>query len=373
VRLAGAVALAALPIAVLAYQSWLRFGPAIDFAVYRDATAAFWHGANPYAADTPAPFIYPLFLCVVLWPLTQVPLGVAGVIWFVASGLALGLALAVTLRLDGPVRVVRAVTAAAIVCILQAAILQGNFRNGQINFLVLGCTLAFAWCWSRQRRWLASFWLAVAIALKITPGIFLIMLARRRDWRAIAAAMGVAVVLMIGVPLVAAGPRIFDDYGGYASAFLAERAGSGADPIVERRPFSVAGALHRFTDISWPFDSVMLGLAMLAITALLVDRRPLAGDRRITGSVCLYLVTALLATPMSEVHHLAFVLPALVWLTYRTLGGEMSREQIAALICIFAALMARRVFHVAVFAGVVGLWALLAIALLRQRNVAPVK
>ena len=172
--------------------------------------------------------------------------------------------------------------------------------------------------------------------------------------------MALALGLTIALPAVVAGPRVVEDFRGYMQTFVGDRVTSASGVIVERRPFSVSGALHRFTDVSWPFDAVVLGLGVLLLTAFLFDRgRPAAGQGAAV-LVGLYLVAALLATPMSEVHHLAFVLPGLVWLMYRALAGELSRARLATLAFIIAALMLRRSFHGAAFVGVVGLWLLLA-------------
>jgi alpha-1,2-mannosyltransferase len=356
----AAIAILVLLVAVLAYQTWLRFSSAIDLNTYLVATRAFWQGENPYATPTATPFIYPLFLCVLLWPLAQIPLALAGVVWFVLSLSALGAAVRTVLRISGPPDAARAVVATAIVCVLLAEVLQNNFRNGQINFLVLACTLAFAWYWSRGRRGLASCWLAAGIAIKVTPGIFLLWLARRRDWRTLGAVTAVTLVLTTALPAVIVGPRIVDDTHEYARTFVSDRVTSASGVIVERRPFSVVGALHRFTDVAWPYDAIMLGVGVLLITGLLADRGAPASDPRTVPLFCLYLVATLLATPMSEVHHLAFVIPGLVWLTYRALAGELSRAGLAGLAFVIAALMLRRHAHAAGFIGVVGLWALLA-------------
>ena len=356
----GAISVLILLIAVLAYQSWWRFNPGLDLNIYLEAARAFWNGANPYAIAMPAAFIYPPFVCVLLWPLAQLPLEVAAVIWFVLSLIALGAALGMILRISGPVDVSRAVVACAIVCVLLTEVLQNNLRNAQINFLVLACTLTFAWYWSRGRKGLASGWLAVAIAIKITPGIFLIWLARRRDWRTLVATTAIALGLTIALPAVVAGPLIVDDFRGYVQTFIGDRVTVGPDAMVERRPFSVVGALHRFTDVSWPFDAVVLGLGVLLVTGLLFDRgSPVAGQET-AALVSLYLVTALLATPMSEVHHLALILPGIVWLMYRALAGEVSRGRVAVLAFVLAALMLRRSFHAAAIVGVASAWILLA-------------
>ena len=363
-----AVGALSLLTAILAVQTWRRFNPYADLATYLAATDALWNGSNPYATGMPAPFLYPLFICVVLWPLAQLPLGVAAVIWFCVSVLALAVALLLMLRIQGQPDVGRAIAASAIICVLLADPIQSNLRNGQINLVVLACSLAFGWYWSRGQGALASFWLAVAISLKITPGIFLIWLARRQEWRRIAATIGMVLGMTVVLPSLVAGPRIVDDYREYAQTFIGGRVAAVSEPIVDRRPYSFVGVLHRFTDVSWRFDAILIGLVVLLITGLVFDRGSAPGDHPSAAIVGLYLMAILLVTPMSEVHHLALVLPGLVWLTYQALGGELPRGQLAAAAFVVGAIMLRRYFHGAAFVGVAGGWLLLAIEGRRLRN-----
>jgi alpha-1,2-mannosyltransferase len=354
----AAISALVLLTAVLAYQSWWRFNPGLDLNIYLEATRAFWNGQNPYTIATPAPFVYPLFVCLMLWPLAQLPLEMAAVIWFAVSLACLGAALALLLGLSGRMNPGRALVACAIVCVLLTEILQNNLRNAQINFLVLACTAAFAWYWSRGLRGLASCCLAVAIAIKITPAVFLLWLARRRDWRTLVLTAAIAGGLTLVAPAVVAGPRALDDMRGYVETFI-----GGVQPgygtTSERRPFSVVGALHRFTNLSWPFDTVVLGLSVLLVTVLVFDRGSPGGEAT-APLVSLYLVAVLLVTPLSEVHHLAFILPGVVWLTYRALSGELSRPRLAVLAFVIGALLLRRSFHAAAIAAVSSAWFLLA-------------
>ncbi len=48
-----------------------------DFTSYLLASRAFWHGLNPYLVSTDFPFIYPLPVCVLVYPLTLIPYNTA--------------------------------------------------------------------------------------------------------------------------------------------------------------------------------------------------------------------------------------------------------------------------------------------------------
>jgi hypothetical protein len=79
----AALAILAALAAAFAIQAWgraMRPG-GNDLTTYLTAAREFWRGANPYAIDSPFPFVYPLFLCVAIWPLAQLPYGVAVAVW----------------------------------------------------------------------------------------------------------------------------------------------------------------------------------------------------------------------------------------------------------------------------------------------------
>ena len=70
---------------------------------------------------------------------------------------------------------------------------------------------------------------------------------------------------------------------------------------------------------------------------------------------------------MSETHHLAYVLPGLTLLTWRAADAPV-RESLVSLGAVYLALLMTRSAPIAAFGGVVGVCALLAAALLRERT-----
>ena len=119
-----------------------------DFTSYLLASRALWQGENPYTTATAFPFIYPLFLCVVLAPFTWLPYPVSAALWYVLSAGALIGTLTLTVHLHGPRgRPDALIATLAIVALCSAGTVQNNLLNGQINFLVLAICLLFAWCY----------------------------------------------------------------------------------------------------------------------------------------------------------------------------------------------------------------------------------
>ena len=204
------IVLAAL-VAVIGWQTWQKASRPTDFAMYLEASRAHWSGGDPYAVGEGAPFIYPLFLCVIMWPFWHLPLAANVATWFVLSVAAAASAIAIFAKLHEHLGTHRLLVAIAIVSVFLADVVQSNLRNGQVNFVVLFACAAFAWYWVRNRGWVSSAWLGAAIALKITPALFLVFLAVNRQWRRLGEAVAFAAVFSHGLPWLVAGSRAWSD------------------------------------------------------------------------------------------------------------------------------------------------------------------
>ena len=361
-----AIGVLALLAVVLAIQWWTKRPLANDLTTYLNASRGFWSGENPYLVTDPAPFVYPLFLCVALWPLAQLPVWVAGVAWLLGSIAAAALTIYLLARLAGAQRdrLPAAFVSAAIVFVLLADVVQNNIVNGQVNFVVLACCAAFAWQWHRERPVLASVWLAAAIAAKLTPAILLLMLARRGDWKPVVLALAFALLFILVLPWAVAGGDVIEYYRFYIGDFAIGRVTGEAVAGAEQIPFSVAGTLRKFAGVSSPLSATIIGLAVAAVLTLLLDQGRRPGGRTTALTVCLYLAGALLVTPMSEVHHLASLLPGLTLLTWELLERPMTMRPVLLPLVLAAGLLIRDIPGAA-FLAVAGTCALLATALRR--------
>ncbi|OBK87098.1 glycosyltransferase 87 family protein [Mycolicibacter sinensis] len=193
---------ALLAIGALGYTTWRALGSTpyhIDVDVYRMAAQAWRDGLPLYGDDwfatqidgTVLPFTYPPIAAVLFAPLTWVPLGVGTAALTVVSTLLLVLSLTIVLTGlgvgvgDGPAWWRRGVVAAAIVAAaiwLDAEPIWSNFDFGQVNAVLM--TLVIADCVPRRTYWPRGALLGVAVALKLTPAVFLLYFLLRRDGRA---------------------------------------------------------------------------------------------------------------------------------------------------------------------------------------------
>lgn len=296
-----------------------------DLGVYLESGRALVRDENPYAysiggrPQNHGP--YPLTIDTLILPLTGIPLWLAEALWFGLSLAALVGALAildrvwertttdagVTLQIPFAVRL-------AMVSLVLYVPLQSHFGYGQLNLVVLLLCCLFVRALLDQRPGQAALWLGSGIALKLTPGVFLIDLAATRKVR---------VLLLTGAWLLAWAVLIPSLASVHAVAFYRNAWLGGLRHHLEspvgiewRTRFSLAGLLVRLS----PRLSVVPGLhywvaaGVLAPLAALGSRA--ARHPRAQFILCAtYLTTIPLLSPISEMHHLTILLGALwVWL-----------------------------------------------------------
>jgi len=297
-----------------------------DLTSYLESARALFHGENPYRTGSAFPYIYPMFLALLLIPLTLVPYWFSVTIWYVVGVLSLALMLRFLADVWGFSHELKwgshLYLPSAALCILLTPIIQNNLLNGQANFLVVLLCVLFLHSYVKRKPALAALFLALAISIKIIPGILLVFLAVRRDWRTLAMTAGLTALLCLA-------PWIFlrdQTWSIYAEYFRSTLIGSLNVPSVSNGSpvfFSLAGLVSYLAPAAsdWPWLKPVSLLIVLAATVWLdlrACRRGLAGD---TLAFASYLLAGLLILPITETHHLALMIPALFLVMLAFLGG----------------------------------------------------
>ncbi len=311
-----------------------------DFTSYLASARALWHGENPYLTDTPFPYIYPLTLAFALGPLTLIPPRLADGIWFALNLGAVAWAVWLVLEANAPrlgVRRLGALSAPLVLLfLLLLAPIQNNLLNGQVNPVVLLLCALFLRAYLRGSRLAAAAFLGLAAAIKLVPLVFLLFLLVRRDFRAFGLALLWTVFFCV-LPAAAAGGRLFPWYRSYVHAFLLERAAGATSSSVYFTPAGFLTAL--VPDLAGRLWVSALSAFVVVVAVLLLDRdpeRPAAS----AWNFNLYLLAILLLSPMSERHHLLFLVPPAVlatlglWLVppWRTRGAWIASALFWALL-----------------------------------------
>ncbi|GHH84003.1 hypothetical protein GCM10018793_47250 [Streptomyces sulfonofaciens] len=271
-----------------------------------------WHGGRIYDFVVPGTqygFTYPPFAAVCMLPLALMSRPVA-----VGAALALNVAAsAVIVRaLLGRMSGWRGYAVVGCLFLLLEPV-RDTFSFGQVNLVLLALVL----CDSRLGRWSGAA-TGLAAAFKLTPALFVLhlLLTGRRRQAAVAAATAVAATALGW--LVAPGPSAR-----YWARELWHTDRVGAPGYVSNQ--SLRGVLARLGD---PGGTALWALAVLVVLCVWA-RRVRRADHR-TG-IALTGAAACLVSPVTWVHHLVWLLPALALLVR---SGRYARSAVAhVLLC----------------------------------------
>jgi alpha-1,2-mannosyltransferase len=324
-RAADAVIAIAIGVAV-AYAGWHLFRQLpylIDTDVYRMGGQA-WLTGRPLYADGAVfatqggldlPFTYPPLAAIVFSPLALVSLQVASVLFTIITCLLLVVSIWIVLsRLQvpvatrpgaGPLWLRRGWLAAGLVAMSMMWLepIQANFHFGQINVVLM--TLVIADCVRRRTPWPRGLLLGIAIALKLTPAVFLVYFALRRDIRAALTALAAFVAAtLLGFALA------WRDSWEYWTSTVAHTDRIGTATLNTNQ--NAAGALARLgLDPSTHF--VVWTVSCLLVLALTVwaVRRVLAAGEPTLAVMCVAMF-GLVVSPVSWSHHWVWALPTVI-------------------------------------------------------------
>jgi hypothetical protein len=300
-----------------------------DLTSYLLSASHLAHGLDPYATPTVFPYIYPLFLAFVLIPLTALPHPVVQILWFASSLGALWMSARVlvdanTDTITGGVPASQLKASVALIALFLLDPIQINLLNGQVNLIVLLLLALFLRAHVMGRSAAAAAFLGTAIAIKIVPAALLFFLVARRAFGTFALAIGIAVVLCL-LPYVWTGDRLWSYYDHYLRSFILVRTHA---PAVGGRDiiFSVSGIADALRlGISPAWTKVLASIAVLA-PALWIGSRPRTPP---IWSFSLFLLAIPLLTPLSEVHHLAYMFPAATLTTLTALYRPGPPDRVA--------------------------------------------
>ncbi|KUI29745.1 alpha-(1-2)-phosphatidylinositol mannosyltransferase [Mycobacterium sp. IS-1742] len=315
-----------LTLAALGWAGWRLLGETpyrIDIDVYRMGGRA-WLDGSPLYADgamfatqggLELPFTYPPLAAIVFSPFAVMPLPAASAVITATTLLLLVVALVIVLtRLDvwpatrvtaQPAWLRRTWLAAAIVApaVLFLEPIRANFDFGQINVVLM--TLVIADCLPRRTPWPRGMLVGLAIALKLTPAVFLLYFLLRRDTRALlVSAASVVVLMVLGFALA------WRDSWEYWTATVRNTDRIGAATLNTNQ--NIAGTLARL-GVGEDLRFALWALACFAVLGLTVwaGRRALRADEPVLALVCVAMF-GLVVSPVSWSHHWVWSLPTVL-------------------------------------------------------------
>lgn len=318
-----------LTLAVLIWAGWRLFGATpyrIDIDVYRMGGRA-WLDNQPLYADgamfhteggLDLPFTYPPLAAIAFAPFAWLSLPAASIAITATTLILLIVSTTIVLtRFDvwphsavtaEPAWMRRAWLAAAIVApaVVYLEPIRSNFSFGQINVVLM--TLVIADCLPKHTPWPRGALLGVAIALKLTPAVFVLYFLLRRDFRAV-----VVTVASTALATLAGFVLAWSDSCVYWTETVrnTDRIGTATYNTNQNISGTLArlglGEQPRF--VLW----VLACFVVLALTVWAVRRTLRNGDDAVSvlALMCVALF-GLVVSPVSWSHHWVWMLPVLL-------------------------------------------------------------
>lgn len=290
-----------------------------DFTSYLLSSKAFYSGLNPYQTETRFPFIYPLFLCLLLQPLIILPYWLAVFLWFIGSFLAIFFSAFIFLRMLRPAIPKKSIYVVfASLYLLLFPIISNNYLNGQINFYIVLLCVLFLKLYLKGRKLYAGWALAAAVSIKLTPLIFFIFLVIRRDISSIFIITGQIIILSFILPFLFLGSKTIEFYDYYLQTFLLPKL---SGEVVYKQSVSFAlMSIPKHVGLYIPKLFSFIAAVLIVIGTILYlevkNKRIIGNDFNQLSLFSLYMLSMLLISPMSETHHMIHIFPALLILGY---------------------------------------------------------
>lgn len=314
------------------YKSYRAVGN--DFTSYLDAAGLLLQGENPYIADLHFPALYPLFLPFALIPLNALPRTISIIYWYAGAFVSFIVSYRILIDLAAPEESPSHKEwplHALIVFIILIPVLQNHFINGQVNLYALLLSVVFIYELFRKATLTAGLALAAAISLKIVPAIFLLLTLLMKKNKIFLSALIFTSLLWLA-PIVLVGGNIFSMYESLLMDSLSPYLFKGWLHHPHELHFSLYGFLVILIP-GWRGNVWVEWAAILLIASMLVfvHLRTKHHWEKLAYLFSLYCLAILLITPISEKHHLVWVLPALSLMFYRIRDDMKDRNRGALL------------------------------------------
>jgi hypothetical protein len=307
--LAGCLALYAVSVATLLASHLGHGWGFIDLGIYRDGGEAVLRGAHLYDLRFPGAlaFTYPPLSALLFTALTPLSMGVLEPLVTGASLLLLPLVLAFALRLspleaslsrDRAIRL--ALLVSAVVVWLEPV--WTTLRYGQVDLLI-GALIFYDLSRPDSSR-VKGAGLGLAVALKLTPAIFVVYLLLTRRVRAAVVSLSVFLATIgLGFALIPGDSSAY-----WGGVFIdSSRVGRIENAANQSLRGAYARLLHSVNvEVLWFCTVAVVALAGLTL-AIVAGRR---GDDARGVSLCA--LTGLLVSPISWSHHWVLAVPALM-------------------------------------------------------------
>lgn len=309
----AAVAVAALLAYLLAHYLTGPHHHQFDLKIYFRAVNFWADGNNIYQYSQPDPvnislgWTYPPLAAVAMSPMGLAGFGVVKAVTLAAIVLATATCVWLCLRERVTVTKERAIALVGLGTVGAFCLepLRQTLGFGQVNMFLMLLVLADVLVLARRgSRW-TGVGIGLAMAMKLTPGVFLLYFVIARQWRATVTAICTAVAATLFGAMVAP----VETWQYFTSLMWeSERLGFPGGAANQ----SLSGLLHRLAAPGEPSTLLWLTLVagVLAVAWTRIQRAVRAGDT--LAAITLTGFTGALISPVTWPHHIVWVIPAAV-------------------------------------------------------------
>jgi hypothetical protein len=318
--------------------SWKAQDDRSAFVRWRHQVLQLFEGVNVYEdLGYPNPPIMPI----TLYPLMAMPKVAGAVIWYFVKVGMMAVSAWLLFRMvrydDKPLR---SYVQAGILLLSLRPILS-DLHHGNINLLILFLVVLMLYAWRNGKDVAAGALLALAISIKVTPGLFLPYFLYKRQWRTVAACSIGLVLCLVIIPGAVLGQEfngqclqswyhhIISPYVTRAEVKGPAEINQSLSAVLTRLLADVPSgggrydAHYRVNVVDW--DKKTVGLVvkgtMMGLVALLAlfCRTPTRDryDPRLLGEFSLVVLTMLFASERSWKHHYVTLLLPYTYLVFR--------------------------------------------------------
>ncbi len=291
-----------------------------DLKVYYNAIH-FWTAGNDIynygqwdSVQNSLGYTYPPLAAVLMWPMAKLSLSLVTGISVLA--IVATTAWCVYLSLRDRMRITRHNAMLVVGLATSAAYLLGPVREnlgfGQINMYLMALVMLDTLVLARRGSRFTGIGVGLAMAIKLTPGIFLLYFVLSKQWRAAAVAVCTAVVATLTSAVVAP-----TETWQYFTSLVWDSTRVGVVSV--RSNQSLDGLITRIAAPDAPSKVIWLVLILVIGTAAAVRirRAALAGDT--LAAIAITGLLGVLVSPVSWTHHIVCIIPAAVVTAHRVI------------------------------------------------------
>ncbi|WP_157695330.1 glycosyltransferase 87 family protein [Nakamurella panacisegetis] len=312
----GVAVLGLLAAFAISFEIYRRFGAPrneLDLRIYYNAMAS-WHGGNdlysyayPDKVNGLLGFTYPPFAALIMSPLPMLSIrwiiAIAGLGIVATTVVLVMLSLRERMYLRRPQFLLATGLATAAAFCLQPV--SQTLAYGQVNTALAVLVMVDVFVLGRRGSRFAGVGIGLAMAIKLTPAIFLVYLVIGRRWRMLRVAVATAAAATLAAALV-----VPADSWQYFTSLLWDAGRVGVVDNTANQ--SLNGTLARITGSLAP-DKVVWAvgvLIVLAVGSVRIHRAVGAGDTLLAVTVTGLM--GVLISPVSWIHHAVWIVPAVV-------------------------------------------------------------